>query len=145
MTVIKREHVYHTWLTYPLQQLSLLGARQWFAQVGPIIDFGFKAASRIIDPPHFAAGAGCVVTGCAGVAGIIPFSSHLRKQRPEGVAYASLMARAAWTTPACVQRARACLPFMRPPLGATMANPVAQFVASAPDFVWVQAFFGVQL
>ena len=66
--------------TYPLQQLGLLGARQWFAQVGPIIDFGFKAASRIIAPPHFAAGTGCVVSRCAGVAGVVPLSSHLRGQ-----------------------------------------------------------------
>ena len=124
---------------------GFLGTRKFFPHIGPIFDDGFEAASPVVMPPHLAVGAGCVVIRCVGIAAIVPFSSHLREQGPKGVAYASLS-----TIAACTARAKAhpfcwCLPSVRPPLGTTVADPVAHFVTSASDLVGVQTFYGIQL
>ena len=46
---------------------------------------------------------------------------------------------------ALVQLVGARSPSVRPPLGTTMASPVAHFAASASNFVEIQAFFGIQI
>ena len=133
-------------MTYLALGLScLLGARTPFVIRSSVLNAGLKAASFVSAPPHFAIGAGWVVIRCAGVAAIVPVSSHLRAQGLQGVANTSFAARAAWTAIAHVQIARGRSPSVRPPLGTTNADPVAQFVASAPDVVGVQALLGVQL
>ena len=111
----------------------------------PATDAGLKAASFVSAPPHFAPRAGWVVIRCAGVATLVPVSSHLRAQGLQRVANASFVASATWIATTLVQGARTCPPSVRPPFGTTMANSVAHFVASAPDYVGVQAFLAVQL
>ena len=59
--------------------LRLLHARKLFAHIGPISNPILKAASIVIVPPHFAAGVRWVVSRCAGVAVVVPLSSHLRE------------------------------------------------------------------
>ena len=131
--------------TYMAHALFRLLHPWQFAHIGPISDSGLKAASPVIVPPHFADRARWVVSRCAGVAGVVPLSSHFREQGQKRIAYASFVTRAAWTAVAHIQGARPCLPSVRPPLGTAMADPVAHFVTSASDYVGVQAFFGVQL
>ena len=66
-----------TYMAYAL--LGLLNARN-FVHIGSRTNSGMKAGSFVIVPPHLAAGAGWVVSRCAGVASVVPFSRHLRKQ-----------------------------------------------------------------
>ena len=131
--------------TYPLRQLGLLSARKLFAHICPPINSGLKAASPVTLPPHLAAGACWVVLRCAGVAAVVPFSSHLREQGLQGVAYASFATTTAWTARAETHPFCWCLPSVRLSLGTTVTDPVADCGASASEFVGVQTFFGVQL
>ena len=123
----------------------LLGARAPAVFSSAIMNVGLKAASFVSVPPHFAVGASWVVLRCADVAAIVPFCSHLREEGLKGVANTSFVARAAWTATPLVHVARGCSPPVRPPLGTTMANQVARFMASASDYVEFQAFLGIQL
>ena len=128
-----------------LKLASLLGARPPFVIRSSMMNVGLKAASFVSVPPHFAIGAGWVVIRCAGVAAIVPFSSHVREQGLKRVANTNFAAGAAWTAMARIQGARGCSPPVRLRHGTTMAFPVAHFPTSASDVLWVQAFFGVHL
>ena len=133
-------------MTHMALELSgFLGARTASVIRSPVLNAGLKAASFVSAPPHFAPGAGWVVIRCAGVAAIVPVSSHLRAQGLQGVANTSFAARAAWTAIAHVQVARGRSPSVRPPSGTTMADPVADFLTSASDFVRAQALLSVHL
>ena len=124
---------------------DLLGAMTPFVIRSAVTNAGLKAASFVSAPPYFAPRAGWVVIRCAGVAAIVPFSSHLRAQGPKGVANTSFASRAARTAMALVQGARACSPSVRPPLGTMMADPVADFLTSAAEVIEIQAFCDIQL
>ena len=124
---------------------GLLSIKKWFVHICATVDDALKAASLMTVPPHFAGRASRVVGRCASVAGVIPLSSYFRKHGLKRIAHASFVTRAAWTAMAQEQGIRACSPSVRLALRTSMANPVADFAASASDSVGVQAFFGVQL
>ena len=76
---------------------DILGNKKWFLHIGAITDSGLKAALLVTVPPCVASRAGRVVSRCAMVAAIVPFSSHLREQGLQGVAYTSFATATAWT------------------------------------------------
>ena len=124
---------------------GLLDAWWWSAHIGAIADSGLKAASLVSVPPHSVARAGWIVSRCAGVAALVPFSSHFRQQGVTGVAYTSFVARAARTTRVMPCSRWWCLPSVWLSLETAMAHPVTYFATPQSNVVGVQAFFGVQL
>ena len=124
---------------------SFLGTRKLLAHIGPTINSGLKAASPVIVPPYLAARASCAISRCASVAGVVPLISHLREQGLKGVAYASFVTTAAWTARAATYSICWCSPYVRPLSGTTVADPIADFGASASELVGVQTFYGIQL
>ena len=66
--------------------------------IGAISNPGLKTSSLLIVPPHPGMCKGCVATGGALVTAVVPFRSHLGKQRLQGVADANFPAGAAWAS-----------------------------------------------
>ena len=126
-------------------RLRVLFGRMRLQDACPIHDPGLKAASLGSAPPNSFVGVGWAVRRCADVAAVVPISSYFREQGVKGVAHASFAPTAAWTARAKTHSIRWCLPSVRLPLGATVADPVADFTTSACDFARVQAFFAVHL
>ena len=116
---------------------------------GAIFDSGFKVAATAGTPPNFLVGLGCILGRGACVALVVPLSSHLWKQRLEGVALASLQSHTAWASPHATQHAYvhvtySRLPFVGLPCRALVTDPMGLLVAAASQLAGIQSCLLVQ-
>ena len=91
-------------------QLRLSAVMVLLTHIGAISNPGLKTSSLLIVPPHPGMCKGCVATGDALVTAVVPFRSHLGKQRLQGVADANFPAGAAWASSCIVHVTNHCLP-----------------------------------
>ena len=119
------------YLSLVASSTSLFG----FSISGSTGNCGLEMAPLAIVPPHSPIGPSCGVTWGTFVLGIVPFSSHVRKQSLQRVTWANFGTKAAWTTSALVHAGHGCLPSVWLPLWTVVAYPVDLAAAPTSDVV----------